>query len=198
MKDDKKKLKCGYCKKKGHSKDECRRKKADEDSANVAQISSVHNAPLRLFIAHTHSHIPSTHWIIDSGASSQPITVGNGNTLLAAAVGQIVLDTDLGNKREGRVILHDVYYVPDLTSNLLSIVRLARQGIRTTFNQNKCRLTAGQETYSLPSTHMQYSSMARQPDHKGTPHIETDPSTSYLDDRHMLNWPFGLKTRHPA
>ncbi|KAI6124007.1 hypothetical protein EDD16DRAFT_1703982 [Pisolithus croceorrhizus] len=35
MKDDKRKLKCGYCKKKGHSKDECQKKKANEAGSNL-------------------------------------------------------------------------------------------------------------------------------------------------------------------
>lgn len=37
-KDDKRKLKCGYCKKKGHSEDECRKKKADEAGSNSTYI----------------------------------------------------------------------------------------------------------------------------------------------------------------
>lgn len=197
-KDDKRKLKCGYCKKKGHSEDECRKKKADEagsnstpdhkgksgdkekdeHSANLALISSVHNAPLRLFVAQTHSHIPHMHWILDSGASTQPITVGNGNTVSAVGVGQIVLDTDL------ELALDCVPCQPRNKNHL----RMEQVHLNCRTDNQKPALHT---SYSPIAGHIQCSSIARQPNFEGKLPNETNPSTSYSDDSRVLNRPTG-------
>lgn len=141
-------------------------------------ISSVHNAPLRLFIAQTHSHIPRTHWILDSGASTQPITVGNGNTVSAVGVGQIVLDTDL-----------------ELALDCVPCQPRNKYHLRMGQVQSNCwqdNLEPAMHTlYSPTAANIPCSSILRQPSFEGKPPNETNPSTSYSDDSRVLNRPTG-------
>ncbi|KIK12904.1 hypothetical protein PISMIDRAFT_18377 [Pisolithus microcarpus 441] len=90
-KDEKRKLKCTYCKKTGHIEEDCRRKKADEAAkttasdeknkanekdkgelnAKVAHMSSDNTTYLQLFLANTLDMALDKHWIVDSGATSE-------------------------------------------------------------------------------------------------------------------------------
>lgn len=132
----KKKGKCNYCKILGHYKRECRKKKADEAAkalsqpekekkddlvAKVAhmspQVPSV-STPLRLFMTLHSGSTSSTRWIIDSGASPQPVIVGNGNSIPAIAVGRIALDMDL-----------------------LSVAYLANRDVQVVFDRETCSIS---------------------------------------------------------
>lgn len=101
------------------------------------------NPTLKLFMASNSGHDLETSWIVDS---PQMVVVGNGSSIPATAVGRVELEMDLGNGKTGNVLLQNVYYVPDLNSNLLSVAYLASRDITVVFVHNKCKIEMGGET----------------------------------------------------
>ena len=44
------------------------------------------------------------------------------------------------------LVVHDVLYVPDLSTNLISIGKLNKKGFKIVFEDDKCRIHLSQET----------------------------------------------------
>ena len=191
MKDGKKKKqkKCNYapCKKSGHTKDECWKKKADEatkgtESGNkerpkekeraelAAQFTQVdlNDSPLHLFVAkRSKASLSTCKWIIDLGASAhmscqwnwfktyhplsppQRVVIGNGNNILAIGIGCIGLNLDVGNGQMKYTVLTDVYHIPELDENLLSVSYLASRNFYATFGPDSCTILADNETVAI-------------------------------------------------
>ena len=185
--DDKHKIKCDYCKKKGHKKDVCNKRKQDEAekekgkekekneksgdiTAKVAVVApsarSEDDEYIRLFMAEQLTSRPALNhrWIIDSGASSsmssqhtwfstytplaspKRVWLGDKSYILATGVGRIKLEVTCTDGTSPTVIIPDVYYIPELHGNLLSVSRFTRQGGTVAFSGNACQLTKGQIT----------------------------------------------------
>ena len=97
-------------------------------------------------------------WIIDSGALSlmschrnwfhtyreisppKKVWLGDDRYILAKGIGQLHLEMDLGRGRKGLTIIRSAYYVPNVSSNLLSVSYLLKRGFSVNFNNNKCRI----------------------------------------------------------
>jgi len=115
-----------------------------ELAASVAQVDRNSPPPLRLFVARNQTDKATAHdWIIDSGASAhmscqhkwfttyhrlvppQSVTVGNGMSIPAVGIGCIHVNLKLDSGCTSTTVIRDVYYVPNLDGNLLSISYLS-------------------------------------------------------------------------
>ena len=123
---------------------------SNDSSWNAFVIGNTDNSSSR-----TPTDMP---WIIDSGASrhmtpqkhlfinfnqftdSEKVGLGDGYTLDAIGIGDVKVITRL-NRRVKRVsILHDVLYVPDLTTSLFSVRAATEKGIIVQFGHTRCWL----------------------------------------------------------
>jgi hypothetical protein len=131
---------CFYCKKPGHLIRDCFKFKDHEKDKNSAG---------QALLAHAHA---TGSIIIDSGASqhmfkdisafdddirdhSSSVTCADNNIMQSKHIGRVSLsiDSDVGDEN---LILRDVLHVPELKSNLLSVVALNRDGKRVSFEPN--------------------------------------------------------------
>ena len=156
--------KCHYCGKEGHWKRDCYKRKA-EDSGNqqrggAQEFTFLAEGPVQL-------HRPG--WIIDSGASQhlcgsreavstyrdiskdQAITIADGTQIKAKGIGAIELFTETTS-----IKLTDVWHVPGIGKNLLSVSRMVDAGYRVEFGPTACyvsktgiRTLLGQRSGSL-------------------------------------------------
>ena len=156
---DKKKIKCSYCKKKGHIKSECRKLKADQaakegksgerkDSGNgdlsaKVAVAKADEGIIRLFKAEilTGQKDMLSKWIVDSGASThmssqrkwfityekllepRRVWLGDEHFILAVGTGRVRLTVTVDG-HNSEYILPDVYHVPSLNGNLISVSAL--------------------------------------------------------------------------
>lgn len=120
-------------------------------------------------MAHTCSGTGASEWVIDSGASAhmccqrawftsfqkliptQPVIIGDGRSILATGKGRIEMDMKLDNGRSSPTLLRDVYYVPDLDTNLMSVPALASKGLQVIFGEHGCKILAGDKVAALAS-----------------------------------------------
>ena len=164
---------CMYCKKKGHTTNECRKIKADKEEKNkkaepkegehakvvVADTSAADIDHLyQLFMANSGSRSDfATKWIVNSGASvhmtSQrrwfinyrplptpfQVRLGDERAINAIGVGRVGANLHV-NGTTSLFIFSDVYYVPDLNGNLLSVAHLTTKGFNVEFKDNTCRI----------------------------------------------------------
>ena len=99
--------------------------------------------------------IDKNGWYLDSGASSHMtrnnsnmlneetnrdvITIANNNSLLVKSSGLVKLNADVCGK-ESPINVYDVKYVPDLTTNLLSVSQMAQKGHTVIFKGNEAKV----------------------------------------------------------
>ncbi|MCO5580381.1 hypothetical protein L7F22_034248 [Adiantum nelumboides] len=94
-------------------------------------------------------NVPETSWLLDSGATCNlssnkdqlhnykslrrpfPVRFGNNSTRLALGVGTAHILLSDGNI----VAIHDVYYVPHIVKNLISVSQIAKCGTRVEFRE---------------------------------------------------------------
>lgn len=154
------KRRCFYCDKPGHIAAECRKKKADEQTAS--QRPAMHGAiALTAFgdealdsvqAASTTSYQP-TRWVLDTGASRHitgdksillnprpldsdiTITFGNGGKGEATAIGDVLLKTS-----EATFWLTDVLLIPEASENLISVRHATKRGLDFRFNSDRCEI----------------------------------------------------------
>lgn len=141
---------CKYCRKKGHSINECN-KKASKDKAEANTSKCQENFAKRgAFSVLDHTIRNQYDWIIDSGASwhmtpnkslltnytqlDQPksITIGDGKELLAIGKGKYSFHS---GRYEGD--LFDVMFVPGLSENLLSVGHAMAKGNEIEFSNDE-------------------------------------------------------------
>lgn len=152
-----KKTKCAYCKKKGHSIDECRKKKYNENApstSNTAKAAFVaHFEAQENAFAASNNMAKSDVWYIDSGASShmtphaqllsniQPSKVGeirsaNNAKLKVSGAGETVLNICKNN-----IPVSNILHVPGLSANLLSVSHIASNGNSVLFDADGCTIS---------------------------------------------------------
>lgn len=98
-------------------------------------------------------------WLVDSGASSHmspnksdfsnyqalenpvEVTIADGATVKAVAVGEIVIEYS----NELKVRVTDVYHIPDLDRRLISVAKLTQRGLVVQFGPSHCSIIQGTE-----------------------------------------------------
>ena len=146
---------CFYCKKPGHLKADCRKRKTDQARGTRGGLPLQHHFALT---AHGPTAAPPPsggrplRWVLDTGASrhitpdgsilfnTRPpteeivITFGNGGTGTATTVGDALLRTN-----EGRVILlTGVLHIPEAAEYLISVRAATHHGIDFKFTTDRC------------------------------------------------------------
>lgn len=103
-------------------------------------------------IAMSSSSTDSNLWLVDSGCTNHmtkdhqffsfldtsihtKVKLGNGDLVYAKGKGTVVLHTDQGKK-----VISDVLYVPQLDQNLLSVAQLIKKGYSVLFQNNFCQI----------------------------------------------------------
>ncbi|KAK2398342.1 putative mitochondrial protein [Trifolium repens] len=147
---DKSKIKCYNCDKFGHFANECRLK--DQQGANMATEDGDANAVLMMATT-CDENAQNKDWYLDSGCSNHmtahrewltnfdaskksSIRLVDGRKLAAEGTGNIVIKS----KKGGKVIISDVFYVPDMSCNLLSIGQLVEKGFSVTMENSALKL----------------------------------------------------------
>jgi len=63
----------------------------------------------------------------------------------AVGIGHIHVNLKLDSGCTSTTVIHDVYYVPNLDRNLLSILYLAEFNLEVTFGRDSCRILDGHQ-----------------------------------------------------
>ena len=160
---------CWYCTKIGHVKKDCRLRQAAhrlrlDSSRSLTTTTSKQEPGTVNFAVHdelsqqnirqalmvfSSSSISHDLWIVDSGASDhyccylpmfsvyetlptpKSILLGDNHTIVATAIGSV---------RIGSLItLNNVFYVPDLRCNLLSVSKVVHLGLTVQFSKEEAR-----------------------------------------------------------
>lgn len=145
---------CHYCHKYGHLKKDCYKRLREEkheskflheNSENVAEESV-------LLACNVQENPLDKIWYIDSGCSNhmtgnrgsfitfddsfqQQVKTGEDRRLSVEGRGDILIQSKQGSKR-----VSDVYYVPGLKHNLLSVGQLLQKGHHVLFKQGECEI----------------------------------------------------------
>jgi len=141
--------KCHYCGKEGQWKKDCHKPRSDEAASGTNNTAREFT-----FLAETHEESPSKGWIIDSGAgqhlcgdrsqfstysdisSEQAITIADGTKIQAKGQGEIEKLTTGGS-----IILTDVWHVPEIGGNLMSVSRMVDSGYKVEFGPIACAIS---------------------------------------------------------
>lgn len=131
---------CSYCKKNGHTIDQCyKRKKKDTQKPQQ-------------FVLVAHQENEEMSWIIDSGASIHmsgdikqfsniesihpfPVILANNEKLLSTIKGEIKIF-----QNDSDILIKDVYYVDGLKKNLISVKVLTQKGFYVSFQKEICSI----------------------------------------------------------
>jgi hypothetical protein len=129
---------------------------ANTATTTIAPVNDYADA-IHLFIARGEMRENPNDWVVDSGAtehmcsswesfvSYRPLTIhkkvclGNGTIIYAPGIGNVSLEFNLGNTTQ-QGLVQNIYYVPELHSNLFSLSNLTKRRYKTVFNENACRI----------------------------------------------------------
>lgn len=151
---------CYHCNKPGHMIKECRilkreqKNKKNETEANT--ISNDGDVEIVFDNAYVNLAFQDTDWVIDSGASYHVtshaeffttytggdfgiVRMGNTGSSKVVGIGDIHLETNIGNK----LVLKDVRHVPDIRLNLISTGKLDDEGYYNYYGGGTWKLTKG-------------------------------------------------------
>lgn len=154
---DKSDVECYYCKKYGHYANECRKKERDHRRSNAnytVESENEEESEDQLFLA-CNAVIENKKdvWYLDSGCSNHmtgdkelfisldnnvksDVTLGNDNKVSVEGKGSISVLTNNGEKK----YISDVFYVPGLKHNLMSIGQMVGKGYIVDFKKNICTI----------------------------------------------------------
>ena len=161
---DKSKVQCYNCEKYGHFADECWFKKDQKaEEANIAHEGDPD--PMLLMAATCEDKMKGEEWYLDSGCSNHmtahrewltnfdankktSIKLADNRKLPSEGSGNIVMRSNSG----GKVIIEDVFYVPDMKCNLMSIGQLMEKGFSVTMDGESLKLFDTKKNLVLKST----------------------------------------------
>lgn len=138
---NKKVIICNYCKKPGHIKSKCFKLKKDKKRNSDEKT---------LIVTETEMAMTARHeWIVDSGCTAHMcndktlftdfktkkgnVTIANNDLLVSEGKGKVNI---ICNKNE--VAVNDTLFVPELSTNLLSVNKLVESGYTVVFNKFGC------------------------------------------------------------
>jgi Reverse transcriptase (RNA-dependent DNA polymerase)/gag-polypeptide of LTR copia-type/Integrase core domain/GAG-pre-integrase domain/Domain of unknown function (DUF4219)/Zinc knuckle len=152
----KKVVRCYHCNKLGHTKAQCYTRKREEEQASFAQegeeVQEEENEDV-LFMASTgHEVDPTSIWFLDSGCSNhmsghrdqfvtldeafkRQVKLGDSKAIHVEGKGIVSVMTASGMRH-----LRNVYFIPKLSQNLLSIGQLTENGYAVAFNGKTCTI----------------------------------------------------------
>lgn len=136
---------CFNCNRYGHISKNCNNKKY-KSSNNNSGFAAVFSA---------HEQINSMEWYVDSGASMhmtnfsdwmyelqappmKNITVANNTTVAVQKMGNVNLDCYNKEGKLNHIQVRNILYIPELSTNLLSVSQLVKNGCHVIFNENGC------------------------------------------------------------
>jgi gag-polypeptide of LTR copia-type/Integrase core domain/GAG-pre-integrase domain len=161
----KKNVQCYYCNRYGHYRAECYKKKRDEEQASYVEEKKEEQ---KLLMAFTQNQTDASRiWFLDSGCSNHmtglkhlfkeldenyklDVKFGNDKKMQVEGKGTIAIQT----KKNGMKFLQDVYFIPELTQNLLSIGQLMKNGYKILFERDVCTIRDGSSNQILSETKM--------------------------------------------
>lgn len=151
---------CYRCKKTGHFMNKCPEILSSKNSQQNNQKRfnpGGSNAFSAVFLS---GEFNNTDWYVDSGASihltakddwlmnvkKEPglkeIMVANKTKIPVVCEGDIEINTIIDTERHN-IVINNVLYVPDLTTNLLSVSQLIKNGNKVIFNEKGCEIYNG-------------------------------------------------------
>ena len=147
-------VRCSYCKKRNHTIEKCYKRIAEEKLNNQGHANIASTNEL-FFSAITTTPSLDNTWVIDSGATNHMcrqkdwfinlkddgkndiIHIGDGKVLTSTGKGDIPIT--LSNGKSAKIT--SVLYVPNLSTNLLSIKRLTTAGYNISFINGICNIS---------------------------------------------------------
>lgn len=169
---------CAKCRKRGHWAKECpseHKSQAALLTETDPETSQEYSEPDDLAFAEIILNTGKisidleNDWVADTGATShmanrlvwfknfqaypspKKCQVGNGDEVKVLGEGQVEVMSKLPSDGVISITLSKVLYVPDLTTNLLSIGACASKGITAMFSQDDCKLRKGHQTIMVGS-----------------------------------------------
>jgi hypothetical protein len=151
---DKSSIQCYYCKKYGHYESECWKKQADHLSGRAHVSNHTGETSKGMFLScHKSEEQPKDLWLLDSGCNnhmtgnkdllscidssiSSDITLGNDSLVKVQGKGTVPILTKQNEKKD----INNVYHVPDLKHNLLSVGQLIEHGYKVLFEGASCKI----------------------------------------------------------
>ncbi|KAG7576575.1 Ribonuclease H-like superfamily [Arabidopsis thaliana x Arabidopsis arenosa] len=144
---DKSNIQCHYCKKYGHMQVDCWKKQNEEKQASFVEK----DVQPRLFMAYKSLDVSKTVWYLDSGCSNHmsgiksmfkeidesyklKVKLGDDKEVQVEGRGIVVVHNGDGNLK----LIYDVYYIPELAQNLLSVGQMVENNCSVFFDGNVC------------------------------------------------------------
>ncbi|CAG9132206.1 unnamed protein product [Plutella xylostella] len=139
---------CYNCNKYGHLGKNCWFKKNKTDTKD-------NNGFIAAFSASTHND--SMHWYIDSGATMhmtmhkdwledistsnvKSIRIADNKVLHVEGCGNVTINVPDEQGSVSKIQVRNVLYVPDLSTNLLSVSKIIKSGCKIEFNESECNI----------------------------------------------------------
>ncbi|KAJ1700426.1 hypothetical protein LUZ63_000205 [Rhynchospora breviuscula] len=147
-------VQCYYCNKFGHFQSECYQKQREEGQVNYTEEEEVDVQP-SLFMAYSIEEKIDTSsiWFLDSGCSNHMtghkqlfeeldetfklmVKLGDDKQIQVEGKGKVAVHT----KENGMRFIHNVYFIPSLSQNLLSVGQLLDSGYTIIFENKSCAI----------------------------------------------------------
>jgi uncharacterized membrane protein YgcG len=155
-------VRCYYCNRSGHFQSECFKRQREEEGANVAQQEDEEKPETTLFMTFTDQDVTGRDvWYLDSGCSNHmtcyrelfeeldetfklKVKLGDNKVIQVEGKGTILVSIYNGTR-----YISDVYYIPELSQNLLSVGQLVQHGYTVKFEKGVCQIVDGESNQVL-------------------------------------------------